>query len=68
MNASLIDKIQENYVKKENIEGKKMEIIDYTLEGTNISLEKGSKEFENEKNKLVITQIGILVINLYKIF
>ena len=61
--SSLIDKIQErNYVKKENIEGKKMEIIDYTLEGTNISLEKGSKEFGNEKNKLVITQIGILVI------
>ena len=39
-----------------------MEIIDYTLENGNINEERGSKEFGNEKNKLVITQIGILVI------
>ena len=61
--SSLIDKIQEReYVKKENVEGKKLEIIDYTLENGNINEERGSKEFGNEKNKLVITQIGILVI------
>ena len=61
--SSLIDKIQEReYVKKENVEGKKLEIIDYTLEGGNINIERGEKEFGNEKNKLVITQVGILVI------
>tara|TARA_Y100000741_G_scaffold363555_1_gene352092 strand:- start:1340 stop:3712 length:2373 start_codon:yes stop_codon:yes gene_type:complete len=61
--SSLIDKIQEReYVKKENVEGKKLEIIDYTLEDKNINIERGQKEFGNEKNKLVITQVGILVI------
>tara|TARA_B100000927_G_scaffold141136_4_gene113830 strand:- start:4241 stop:6613 length:2373 start_codon:yes stop_codon:yes gene_type:complete len=61
--SSLIDKIQEReYVKKENVEGKKLEIIDYTLENGNINIERGQKEFGNEKNKLVITQVGILVI------
>ncbi len=61
--SSLIDKIQErDYVKKQNVEGKKLEIIDYTLEDKEIKLEKGEKEFGNEKNKLVITQVGIFVI------
>ena len=61
--SSLIDKIQEReYVKRENVEGKKLEIIDYTLEDGSINIERGEKEFGNEKNKLVITQIGILVI------
>tara|TARA_B110000444_G_scaffold9490_1_gene8181 strand:- start:1178 stop:3550 length:2373 start_codon:yes stop_codon:yes gene_type:complete len=61
--SSLIDKIQERqYVKRENVEGKKLEIIDYTLEDGNINTERGEKEFGNEKNKLVITQVGILVI------
>jgi DNA topoisomerase-1 len=61
--STLIDKIQErNYVKKENVSGKKIEIIDYSLENNIISTEKGEKEFGNEKNKLVITQTGIFVI------
>ena len=61
--SSLIDKIQERgYVKKDNIEGKKLEIIDYTLEDGIIKEEKGEKVFGNEKNKLQITQIGIFVI------
>ena len=63
--SSLIDKIQErNYVNKQNINGKKLEIIDYTLESGNneIMQEKGTKEFGNEKNKLVISQTGIFVI------
>lgn len=63
--SSLIDKIQErNYVNKQNINGKKLEIIDYILENgnTNIIEEKGEKEFGNEKNKLVITQTGLFVI------
>tara|TARA_B110001452_G_C15236101_1_gene427958 strand:- start:279 stop:2693 length:2415 start_codon:yes stop_codon:yes gene_type:complete len=61
--SSLIEKILErDYVKKQNVEGKKLEIIDYTLEDKEIKLEKGEKEFGNEKNKLVITQVGIFVI------
>ena len=61
--SSLIDKIQErNYVKKDNIVGKKLEIIDYKLEDNDIEKIKGEKEFGNEKNKLVITQTGIFVI------
>ncbi len=63
--SSLIDKIQErNYVNRENVEGKKLTIIDYLLEKgkDDIILEKGEKTFGNEKNKLVITQLGIFVI------
>lgn len=61
--SSLLEKIQErNYVTKQNVEGKKLEIIDYTLVDANITQEHGSKEFGNEKNKLVITQTGIFVI------
>ena len=63
--SSLVDKIQErNYVKRENVNGKKIEIIDYILENGNSTIieEKGEKEFGNEKNKLVISQTGIFVI------
>jgi DNA topoisomerase-1 len=61
--SSLIDKIQErDYVKKQNVEGKKLPIIDYCLENGKINEEKGEKEFGNEKNKLVITQTGVFVI------
>ena len=61
--STLIEKIQErDYVKKQNITGKKLEIIDYSLEDNKINLEKGEKEFGNEKNKLIITQIGVFVI------
>ena len=61
--SSLIDKIQErNYVNKENITGKKIKIINYELEDNNIHKKESEKEFGNEKNKLVITQVGIFVI------
>ena len=61
--SSLLEKIQErNYVVKQNVEGKKLEVIDYELFESNIIEEKGTKEFGNEKNKLLITQMGIFVI------
>jgi len=61
--SSLVEKIQErNYVQKQNVEGKKLEVIDYILLEDNIVTEKGTKEFGNEKNKLLITQMGIFVI------
>ena len=60
--SSLIDKIQERgYVKKENIVGKKIECIDYELD-IEITEVKTSREFGNEKNKLVIQPLGIKVI------
>ena len=66
--ASLLDKIQERgYVTKENITGKEIEGTDFSL----IMLDKKEiqqtilkREFGNEKNKLVIQPIGILVIEL----
>ena len=61
--SSLLEKIQErNYVTKQNVDGKKLETLDYTLIDNAIVEERGSKEFGNEKNKLVITQTGIFVI------
>lgn len=61
--STLIDKIQERkYVNKENVQGIKKEIEIYTLTNDNIDIKREEKQFKNEKNKLVITQIGIFVI------
>jgi DNA topoisomerase I len=62
--ASLVDKIQSRkYVEKQNITGKTIENSDYILDDTNNIQEKiNKKEFGNEKNKLVIQPIGIIVI------
>lgn len=63
--ASLIDKIQERkYVTKENITGKEIECNDYSLVENTISVSTSKKEFGNEKNKLVIQPLGIIVIEL----
>jgi DNA topoisomerase-1 len=60
--SSIVDKIQERgYVKKENIEGVKLECIDFELEGDTITEKKQTREIGNEKNKLVIQQLGIVV-------
>jgi DNA topoisomerase I len=61
--SMLIDKIQERkYVEKTNISGKKIECIDFELIEEELNEIKSTKEFGNEKNKLVITNTGILVI------
>lgn len=61
--SSLVEKIQErNYVAKQNIDGVNISITDYILENKQIKEEKLEKIFGNEKNKLVITQLGIIVI------
>jgi len=62
--ASLIDKIQERkYVEKQNIEGRQVECIDFLLDDTKeITENPCTKEFGNEKNKLVIQPLGIIVI------
>jgi DNA topoisomerase-1 len=61
--ASLIDKIQERkYVEKQTISGKEIESSDFALNENNITETKNKREFGNEKNKLVILPLGILVI------
>ena len=61
--SSIVDKILErNYVNIENIEGKKIKVKDYSLEGDELTEIEDEREFGNEKKKLVIKPIGILVI------
>lgn len=61
--ASLVDKIQERkYVKKQDITGKEVKSIDFSLKDNTISEVVSNREFGNEKNKLVIQPLGIIVI------
>jgi len=63
--SSLIEKIQQRgYVKRENIKGKTITCTDFELENDEILETETKREFGNEKNKLVIQQTGILVIEL----
>nr|UZT28923.1 DNA topoisomerase I [Nucleocytoviricota sp.]UZT29279.1 DNA topoisomerase I [Nucleocytoviricota sp.] len=65
--ASLVEKIQaRGYVKRENIDGKKLLCKNYELVEKNINIKEEEKEFGNEKNKLVIQDLGILVIEYLK--
>ncbi len=60
--SSIVDKILErNYVNVENVEGKKMQVKDYSLVGDELTEQQDEREFGNEKKKLVIKPIGILV-------
>ena len=59
--SSLIDKIQERkYVKKENVKGKTILCSEFELENQTMTSVNTEREFGNEKNKLVITPVGIL--------
>lgn len=61
--SSLIDKIQERiYVKKMNVEGKKIKCVDFELENDELSELETERTFGNEKNKLVIQPLGVLVL------
>ena len=63
--ASLIDKLLEReYVKKQNIEGQKIEGNDFLLHIDKKTIETTivKKEFGNETNKLVIQPLGLIVI------
>ena len=62
--SSLIDKIQERgYVKKENVNGISVKCVDYELSGSKIDTITSEREFGNEKNKLVIKPLGIMVLD-----
>ena len=61
--ASLIDKIQERkYVRKENVQGKRIQCTDFSIERGELQTQVVEREFGNEKNKLVITPVGILAL------
>jgi DNA topoisomerase-1 len=61
--AMIIDKIKEKgYVEKITIDGFEVECTDYMLERNEIIAATTMKRFGHEKNKLVITHLGILVI------
>ena len=61
--SSLIDKIQERgYVKKDNVKGVTINCVDFELEGEELSEIKTTREFGNEKNKLVLQPLGMLVL------
>lgn len=61
--ASIIDTIQERkYVEKKDIPGEKIEILEYNLENDKISEKKIEKIVGNERNKLLITNLGILTL------
>ena len=60
--AMLVDKIQERgYVKKEDVKGKSIMVKDFELENDEISEIETSREFGNEKNKLVLQPLGKIV-------
>lgn len=60
--SSIVDKILErDYVNVENITGKMVSIRDYILEDDKIECIEDKREFGNEKKRLVIQPIGILV-------
>lgn len=62
--SSLIDKVQERgYVKKENVNGSLIKCSDYELNvDGKINHVTSEREFGNEKNKLVIKPLGIMVL------
>jgi len=72
--SSLVEKIQDRkYVVKKDIKGKEVSCINYELKNGEICETKVTKEFGNEKNKLVIQPLGIQVMefvdkHLYSIF
>ena len=61
--SSLVEKIQERgYVKCENVQGKTLKCYDFELTQEELLENENEREFGNEKNKLVIQNLGIIVI------
>ena len=61
--SSLISKIQDReYVKKQDVEGKEINCIDFELIDSEITENTTKRVFGNEKNKLVLQPLGRMVI------
>jgi DNA topoisomerase I len=57
--STIIEKIMEReYVKKQNVVGKRIEYDEYTLVDKTVSKTKSWREIGNENNKLIITPTG----------
>ena len=60
--SNLISKIQEReYVKKQDVPGKKVHCVDFKLTEAELEEIETDRVFGNEKNKLVIQPIGVIV-------
>jgi DNA topoisomerase-1 len=60
--SSLIEKIQDReYVKKQDVDGRKITCINYELEDDVLSENTTTKEFGQEKGKLVLQPLGKIV-------
>ena len=67
--ASLVDKIQERgYVKREDVKGTIIDCNDYELLDDEIFVIDTKREFGNEKNKLMIQPLGIIVMEFLNKF
>jgi DNA topoisomerase-1 len=61
--SMLVDKIQEKeYVKKQDIQGTRIMCKDFELENDTITETETAREFGNEKGKLVIQPMGVVVV------
>jgi DNA topoisomerase-1 len=61
--STLVDKIQERgYVKKEDVKGKEIVCRDFELEDGEICEIENKREFGNEKSKLIIQPLGVIVL------
>jgi len=61
--SNIIDKIQERgYVKNGNIDGNDIKCVDYELDGDELSEIETRRQFGNEKNKLIIQPLGVIVL------
>jgi len=60
--ASIVDTIQDRgYVKKRDIEGEKMLFAEYKLTGNHITKTEVEKNIGNERDKLIIEPIGVMI-------
>jgi DNA topoisomerase-1 len=60
--ASIVDTIQDRgYIKKRDLEGEKMLFAEYKLTGNQITKTEVEKNVGNERDKLVIEPIGIMI-------
>ena len=63
LSLNRLQRMARNYVLKQNIIGENIECVYYCLNENELEEKKIIKTFGKEKNKLVITSLGIIVIN-----
>lgn len=62
--SSLVDKIQSRgYVKKKNVDGRKMDVVNFSLTDDTVEERRETAVFGSEKNRLVVQPVGELVLD-----